>query len=467
MRRPILVLLVLLPFLVLAVAVGWRLSPLLSYGSYQPRTLPPPRFGDITVPLATPQPFADSFNIQQGTLLVDRAHDNRFTLDEFSPLAQRLLSRAYTLDYWQKEDSLAAKLRRADALAVVLPQEPFTDSQRQQVRYFVAQGGKLLLMGDPTRPGEINGLAAEFGLVFHPDYLYNLIENDGNFRYIFVRDFEEHELTRGLEQINLYTAGSVTGGQGLAITDGYTYSDTRGIRGYFTPVALAAGDKVLALGDFTFLTMPHSSLADNDLFLSRIADWLTASQRRFSLAQFPYFFPGDVRVELVDAEAVAEGIRLRNLLEGAGQEAEVTDFQTGTGGARVVLGLLKHAEEVSDLLDRAGIEVAVKEKEEKAEEPAPNGEPEAAAEEGPSLRELPPLEEDEEEPEFLLRIKGVGEVPGEGTALLWLDPRPQGRLLLVLANSEKELRAAVGVLEAGEVGDWLVRQDLAVYRSGD
>ncbi|MEE9201993.1 MAG: hypothetical protein V3U31_02215 [Dehalococcoidia bacterium] len=466
MRRPILVLLVLIPFLVLVVAVGWRLSPLLSYGSYQSQVLPPPRFGDITVPLATPQPFTDSFDMRKGILLVDRAHDNRFALDELSPLAQRLLSRAYTLDYWQEEDSLAAKLRRADALAVVLPHEPFTDSQRQRVRDFVAQGGKLLLMGDPTRPGEISSLAAEFGLVFHPDYLYNLRENDGNFRYIFVRDFEEHQLTRGLEQINLYTAGSITGGRGLATTDAYTYSDTRGAQGYFTPVALAAGEQVLALGDFTFLTVPHSSLADNDLFLSRIADWLTVSQRRFSLAQFPYFFPGDVRVEMVDAEAVAEAIRLRNLLEGAGREAEVTDFQTETGGDRLVLGLFKDAEEVGDLLDRAGIEVTVKEEEE-AEEPTPNGEPEAAAEEEPPVRRPPPLEEDEEEePEFLLRIEGVGEVPGEGTALLWLDPRPQGRLLLVLADSEEGLRAAVAVLEAGEVGDWLVRPDLAVYRSG-
>ena len=62
---------------------------------------------------------------------------------------------------------------------------------------FVDKGGKLLLVSDPTRPNQINVLAKKFGLEFRPDYLYNTVEYDQNFRHIFVRDFQPDALTNG------------------------------------------------------------------------------------------------------------------------------------------------------------------------------------------------------------------------------------------------------------------------------
>ncbi len=111
-------------------------------------------------------------------------------------------------------------------MAVILPNAPFSREEANLVEQFVLRkGGKLLLIADPTRRNEINSLAERFGIAFQPDYLYNTVDYELNFQNIFIRHFQADEITRELEQIALYTAGSIKSATpGLGFTDGNTRS---------------------------------------------------------------------------------------------------------------------------------------------------------------------------------------------------------------------------------------------------
>jgi hypothetical protein len=50
--------------------------------------------------------------------------------------------------------------------------------------------------------------------------------------------------------------------------------------------ALAADDKVLALGDLTFLGEPYSAAESNGTLINNMADFLTGGKRDFELKDF-------------------------------------------------------------------------------------------------------------------------------------------------------------------------------------
>jgi hypothetical protein len=162
-------------------------------------------------------------------VLVDAAHRNAFNRAELGTLLSRVANRGYDVEFvgeftlMEDDDRLPLleeRLRHADSFLIILPREAYLDADIALLQGFVARGGKLLLIADPTRPHEINTVGEPFGLDFQPDYLFNQLEYDLNFQHIFVRDFQPDELTSGLDEVVLYTAGSViSSGGGLAFAD--------------------------------------------------------------------------------------------------------------------------------------------------------------------------------------------------------------------------------------------------------
>jgi hypothetical protein len=122
----------------------------------------------------------------------------------------------------------------------------------------------------------MNNLSLKFGLIFEPDCLYNLKENDANFRNIFVTEFEENEITKELEKIALYTAGSITSADCIAFVDQNTFSSVIETKRKLSPMALTNESKVLAIYDLTFMTEPYNGILDNNKLVSNIADWLAS-----------------------------------------------------------------------------------------------------------------------------------------------------------------------------------------------
>ena len=90
-------------------------------------------------------------------------------------------------------------------------------------------------------------------------------ENDANYRNIFVTEFKENEITKNLEKITLYTAGSISSADGgIAFVDENTFSSLIETRERLSPIASAEEAKVLAIYDLTFITEPHNGILDNN-----------------------------------------------------------------------------------------------------------------------------------------------------------------------------------------------------------
>jgi len=162
-----------------------------------------------------------------------------------------------------------------DAFIIVSPQLEFSDEDKETVEEFVEDGGKLLLIADPTRQSNINDISLEFGVIFESDYLYNLKENEINYRNIFITEFEENEITKNLKKIVLYVTGTISSDEGgLAFVDENTFSSVIESTKQLSPIALVEGEKVLGVHDLTFMTEPYNGILDNNQLIANIADWL-------------------------------------------------------------------------------------------------------------------------------------------------------------------------------------------------
>ncbi len=264
-------------YLVLAIIIlmtGLRFAGYYS-GFYSPTAKATFQLSDIALPALEQAPYEDVYNeTTGGVALLDLAHDNSFEPDELNVLLTRVVARNYTVKYLRDKNEMNKTLKKASTFIVAAPKEQYTEEEVTLVEDFVKENGTLLLLDDPSRESRINLLSLRFGIVFNRDYLYNLDSNDGNYRYVLFTEFKESNVTNGLSKVALYVAESVTG-EGL-VHETRTYSSL-GARDSSSPVAVK--DRVLAIGDITFLTPPYNAAYDNNRFISNIADFITSSTR--------------------------------------------------------------------------------------------------------------------------------------------------------------------------------------------
>ncbi len=158
-------------------------------------------FDSIVRPTSSHSTFTEVPQQRPGMLVVHGGHSNEFSKGEISSLLARVSDRGHDiefigepgffggfglLDSGVRVDLLEEKLRQANSLAVILPDEAYTPEEVGLVERFVAKGGRLLLVADPTRRSEINSLAERFGINFLPDYLFNTVDYDINFQNIII-----------------------------------------------------------------------------------------------------------------------------------------------------------------------------------------------------------------------------------------------------------------------------------------
>ncbi len=306
-------------------------------GISRPDIGPPIAFEEIKARGLSSTEFTDTFKKTEGRIIFDLGHDNDFALSEVNLLSLRLANRGLSIEYFEKDQrdkdneeiSLKDRLFRKDepdkdkpdedtadndneeaspedtsepedteaedanpedeeedededaeqqdalAMVIIAPREPFSEEDLDAIKDFVEKGGRLLLIGDPTRPSEINRLTVLYGLIFEDDYLYNLKDNGGNFRNVFFSEFKENKITDNMQEVVLFTTGSISSDdRGIAFGDEDTRSSLITSADSFSPLALARGSRVLAVYDLTFMTEPYNSLLDNNRLISNIANWL-------------------------------------------------------------------------------------------------------------------------------------------------------------------------------------------------
>lgn len=232
---------------------------------------------NITPPISQTGIVTETPGKGSGLVLIDSAHDNRFGKGELDTLLSRILSRGASIEILRDSSKLEERLKESKALIVIAPANAYTADEAKKVKEFVERGGRLLLIGDPSRESEINSLASSFKVLFWNDYLYNLRENDGNYQYIYIKEFKPGIITKKLEKIALYTACSISPGEkgiAIAIADQNTHSSRIETQTNLTPIVFI-DEKILAIGDFTVMLDPYNSLWDNSRLVSNIADFLT------------------------------------------------------------------------------------------------------------------------------------------------------------------------------------------------
>ena len=376
---------------------------------------------------------------RSGLLVVDAQHANAFSENEVVSFTSQVADRGFEVefvgDFLPIEDpsqlqpryfQLADKLRQADSFAVILPRVPYSEAEAALVERFVRRGGKLLLVSDPGRPQNIDGLAKRFGVDFQADYLYNTVDNDTNFKRIFIRDFQPDQITAGLKTITLEYASSVqSSGGGVAFASPNTRSSVLETVGAFPIVAWGDSRNVLAIADFTFMVPSNDSLLDNGKLVSNIADYVTDSQREFLLSDFPYFFGNaeeTVDILLGQPDLLSVGLQMKTGLAGRGAPSEMAPLEDLSRDS-VFLGLYDDASQVDQYLQTAGVRV-----------------------------------------DDTLGTPFVSELALESTAVYLLDQGQDRDLLVILADTPKTLASAVGRMLSGEYRGNLLSDFVGVYK---
>lgn len=423
------------------IALGFFLGAYFYFyrGTYDPPPEVSVAFQRLAPPVSVHTTFTEVPEIRRGTLLVDGAHRNDFSPEEITSLLSRIADRGHevtiigergffggfrSLGAKERKTLLEENLRQSGSFVVIAPDDPFTQEEIDTVERFVAKGGRLLLVADPTRSNQINTLAERFGITFRPDYLYNTVEYDLNFQNIKVRDFQPHPLTQGLREVVLYTAGSISSAiPGLAFTDGNTRSTIVERIEPFYPIVAGAAGRVVAIADLTFMVPPQNSILDNDRLISNVADYLTASERQFDLGDFPHFFRSKVDILLGRSSLFDVGTSMKTLLSDFRVNSEIRGVEDITQDT-VLLGLYEDSFNVAQYLQIGGIQ----------------------------------LDEN-------LRTPFSNDIKREDTALVFLHSGQQRQVLAVLGDSQSSLVDIVSQLKSGKFRDGLVSDSIGVYKT--
>lgn len=393
-------------------------------GFYWP--LPPakPSLEEINFPATEIKTFPEIFEKREGFVLIDFAHNNNFQPAEISLLTFRITARGFDFEYLKEKENLETKLSQADAFLVILPQEEFTEKENNLIKEFKEKGGKILLIADPTRSSKINSLASNFGIIFESDYLYNQKENDGNFRYIFIKDFKSNDLTKNLARIVLYSASSISSPDwGLAFSDENTFSSTNQTKSKFSPIVFSQDSKVLALSDLTFLAQPYNLNWDNNQFMINLVDWLTKPERIFHLSDFPYFFQKEVEINYALADYLDSAVKLKNFLQNLGKNSQLSLSEKTPARDSIFLGLFADGGKVGDFLKSGKITIG-----------------------GTKIT-----------------IEGFGLIDKEKTSILYLQKTPERELLIILSDTKENLEKTVDGIINGQFRDWLISDNLAIH----
>lgn len=436
------------------------------------------------VPTPASADFVDEPQEGEGLVLLDQAHGNDFTMDEIGYLDGRLAARGYELIPYYGGD-MATALRAVDSFVVIAPLFSFTADEVQAVTQFVDRGGRLLMVGDPTRfnllfdeedffaPPELqndqiplNSLSNAFDIVFNGDYLYNTLENEGNFRNIIISGagFAEDGLTDGLEKVVFYGSHSLQVGasaEPLLLGDENTWSSATDRPGGLVLAALGGSGRALALGDINFLMEPYYTVYDNGRFIAQIANFLTdTSQRQFTLSDFPYFFDKNISLVYLGQPDLGpnvfdEIISLQDAFRRVGQNLELAG-SIDKAEQGLFLGLYNQASDITDILAEANITLVIEPPITTEEQTSAQSEPEAEAAPEPTpvptptaepeTEETPPPEETENQETVRLIQSDLGSIQMSGTALILLDESSGHKRVIVLAASSAGLENAVNRL---------------------
>ncbi|MFB6085033.1 MAG: hypothetical protein ABEJ94_12400 [Halorientalis sp.] len=247
------------------------------------------------------------------TVVIDRSHGNALGESDLQPFVNALVRDGHDVRFYtggsgsglggglsSGSAGLNATLRSADAFVVANPASTYTTGEINGIEAFAEAGGRVLLLADPVgpgssgttislpigtstggtvTPGQPTNLAATFGISFGAGYLFDMTDNANNFQRIYAQPSGDSSLTDGVDHLVLDDATPLaTSAAGTAVVESRNVqlSSTRR-SGTYTVVARA--DTVVAVGDTNFLEPASATVADNEAFLTNLADFLVSGDK--------------------------------------------------------------------------------------------------------------------------------------------------------------------------------------------
>ena len=424
-----------------------------------PRTISTPNYANLKMPEA-PISTTQVGAVKQtgGAVFIDYAHSNQFQPNEIQTLSDALDLRGARVEFVSDTTTLSTNLKSASAYVVISPSTNFTVEDIKLVQDFVGRGGRLAVFTDATR-GQVlydfqgnpvantpdvntaNPLLEPFGIIFNADYLYNLVENEGNFRNVYFQTFGKSDLTWGLSKVALYGSHSVGSDSGLPLlvgsdktlssaTDAAPGNDPK--KGWAAAV-LSKDGNVFAAGDFTFMTPPYNTVADNSTLINNLADFLLGGQRKNVLSNFPYIF-GNSTVDILPtsniqmtAELTGALARFQAGLASVNDEIKVVKNAPASGNL-VVLGTYAASDDLAKYVEPFNIKL-------------------------------------DDTSEFV-DIPQFGKLGHSGNGLLLFSHTDQGTTLVVLADTVDDVTTLMDTLSTGDLSSCLIQGDVGLCSIG-
>ena len=410
-----------------------------------------PVFAELTIPepptasapITAPEPRS-----QGQVVVIDYAHTNQFFIHELEILTRALTTRGAITETYYGEDgtSLENLLKYASAYIVISPMAYFYPEEIRVVEQFVDRGGRLLVFTDPTRGiayfdftfpdvESANLLLSPYGIAFSGDYLYNLSDNESNFRNVKFTRFDKHPITNEIGMVVLYGAHSLSSGEGataLLTTSGKTVSSMTDKGENLAAMVLSTNGNVLAAGDFTFLTAPYHLVADNSLLVEHVAEFALGGDRTPNLANFPYLFKGDVALvplgkTQITADLISHVAALQSTLKYTNAQLSIKDKKTP--GNNILIGTAENAEEdILKILAEYDIKIG-------------------------------------DSREYAI-VPGIGKVGLEGSGALLFKTGKSGNTLILLADTSENLNALLSLFASGDISPCVIQGDIGICSLG-
>ncbi|NMB60809.1 MAG: hypothetical protein GYA18_00540 [Chloroflexi bacterium] len=414
------------------------------------------------------------------TVVFDQAHSNQYLISEIEAMVNDLLWQDTEVVTLTEDKDLSEALKSASAFVSIAPTKNFSDQEVQTVQSFVERGGRLLVIADPTRSTSeyissraesvqvANKLLEPYHLAFRNDYAYNIDHHEGNFRNVFLSPKVSDDLTKKIDEVVFYAARTISSYETSLIGgDENTLSSLTDTGGNLSLAALA-GDNVLAIGDFTFLTSPYFQVADNFQFITNINRFLISGERQRTFADFPYFFSSPVGVYLTN------GISLDNdLLQSLDSLKAVytvkdlpLDIVENDNGDQnlIVLGLIPPNTELEPYLVglniQFGIQVLPTATLQITPAPTDEGIEEVAAETTPTAS--PALVRSNE-----IYIAGLGQIPHGEYSFFLLKEEENRTILIILADNQNEVIDMLDMLASGDISNCYTEGNIALCKQNN
>jgi len=229
-----------------------------------------------------------------GVVLFDRSHGNRFQTEDVSPLVDAVNDAGGEVQFTDTTTPLATQLNDADVLVVIDPSERYDSGEVEAIEEFVDNGGRVLMAHEPNRRtiqatgfgvtladvrSSLDSAGSPFGISFGSRYVYDMETNDGNFKDPVTSppSGTNADAVEGVDSVTMYTAASVSVNRGTVLLRTSPSAERAGetTDSGFPVAVLSASGAVMAVGDTTFFSDRFHTVADNEVFIQRIVEFMT------------------------------------------------------------------------------------------------------------------------------------------------------------------------------------------------